>query len=169
MPNYAPKLTFGPEVADWQERLNPDRMRRQRVARAQMLMKKYGVAAILEANHQNIRYLTALKGFTYPMCRYVLFFAEQNAVMYEHDGYFHQMPDQCPWIKEWRPAHSWLTGSPGPEATAAEAKVFAAEIKAELENRGLLGEKLGLGGFDGTAREALVNAGGWVEFADARY
>ena len=50
MPNYAPKLTFGPEVADWQERLNPDRMRKQRVARAQMLMKKYGVAAILEAN-----------------------------------------------------------------------------------------------------------------------
>ena len=41
----------------------------------------------------------------------------------------------------------------------AEAKAFAGEIKAELEKRGLLGEKLGLGSFDGTAREALVNAG----------
>ena len=30
-----------------------------------------------------------------------------------------------------------------------EAKAFAGEIKAELEKRGLLGEKLGLGGFDG--------------------
>ena len=64
------------------------------------------VAALLEANHHNIRYLTALRGFTYPMCRYVLFFAEHDPVMYEHDGYFHQMPDQCPWIKEWRPARS---------------------------------------------------------------
>ena len=79
-------------------------------------MRKYGIAALLEANHHNIRYLTALKGFAYPMCRYVLFFAEHDAVMYEHDGYYHQMPDQCPWIKEWRPARSWLTGAPGPAA-----------------------------------------------------
>jgi Xaa-Pro aminopeptidase len=89
----------------------------------------------------------------------VLFFAEHDSVMYEHNGYYHQMPDQCPWIKEWRPARSWLTGSPGPEACAAEAKAFAAEIKTELEKRGLLGEKLGLGSFDGNAREALLNAG----------
>ena len=47
----------------------------------------------------------------------------------------------------------------GSEASAVEAKAFAGEIKAELEKRGLLGEKLGLGSFDGTAREALVNAG----------
>ena len=130
MVQYSPKLTFGPETADWQERLNPDRMRRLRVARAQMLMHKHGIAAILEANHHNIRYLTALKGFAYPMCRYVLFFAEHDPVMYEHDGYYHQMPDQCPWIKEWRPARSWLTGAPGPEASAVEAKAFAGEIKA---------------------------------------
>jgi hypothetical protein len=35
MIHYAPKLTFGPETADWQERLNPERMRRRRVERAQ--------------------------------------------------------------------------------------------------------------------------------------
>jgi Xaa-Pro dipeptidase len=159
MVQYSPKLTFGPEVADWQERLNPERMRNQRVARAQGVMKKYGVAALLEANHHNIRYLTALRGFNYPMCRYVLFFAEHEPVMYEHDGYYHQMPDQCPWIEEWRPAHSWLSGAPGPEACADEAKAFAGEIKFELEKRGLLGEKLALGSFDGTAREALISAG----------
>jgi Xaa-Pro aminopeptidase len=96
MIQYSPKLTFGPEAADWQERFNPERMRRQRFERAQVLMRKYGIAALLEANHHNIRYLTALKGFAYPMCRYVLFFAEHDAVMYEHDGYYHQMPDQCP-------------------------------------------------------------------------
>ena len=44
MIQYAPKLTFGPEAADWQERFNPDRMRRQRVERAQTLMRKHGRA-----------------------------------------------------------------------------------------------------------------------------
>ncbi|SRR5581483_9742979 len=159
MIQYSPKLTFGPETADWQERLNPERMRRRRVERAQTLMRQHGIAALLEANHHNIRYLTALRGFNYPMCRYVLFFAEHDPVMYEHDGYYHQMPDQCPWITEWRPARSWLTGAPGPSACLDEARAFAAEIKAELEKRGLVGEKLALSGFDGTAREALLHAG----------
>ena len=31
MVQYANKLTFGPETADWQERLNPERMRSERV------------------------------------------------------------------------------------------------------------------------------------------
>src|SRR6059036_1716978 len=138
MVRFAPKLTFGPEVADWQERFNPDRMRRQRVERAQTLMRKHGIAAIVEANHQNIRYLTALKGFAYPMCRFVLFFAEHDPVMYEHNGYYHMMPDQAPWIKEWRPARCWLTGACGLEASQDEAKQFAADINQELQSRGLL-------------------------------
>jgi Xaa-Pro aminopeptidase len=159
MVKLASKLTFGPESADWQERINMERMRQQRVERARKIMRKNGIPVLLEANTQNIRYLTALRGFNYPMCRYVLFFAEQDPVMYEHDGYYHQMPDQAPWIKEWRPARSWLTGAPGLEACQDEAKQFAADIRRELESRGLLGEKLGLGGFDGVAREALTAAG----------
>ena len=49
MIHYAPKLTFGPETADWQERLNPERMRRRRVERAQMIMKptKKGASAAI--------------------------------------------------------------------------------------------------------------------------
>ncbi|HEY3305578.1 MAG TPA: M24 family metallopeptidase [Candidatus Binatia bacterium] len=159
MVKFASKLMFGPESADWQERINMERMRLRRMERARKIMRKNGLAALLEANTQNVRYLTALRGFAYPMVRYVLFFAEHDPVMYEHNGYYHQMPDQAPWIKEWRPARSWLTGAPGVEASQDEAKQFAADIKGELEKRGLLGEKLGLGGFDGTAREALMSAG----------
>ncbi|MCZ6623892.1 MAG: M24 family metallopeptidase [Deltaproteobacteria bacterium] len=159
MVKYAPKLTFGPATADWQERLNTDRMRNYREERARMMMRKYGIPVMLEAGGVNIRYLTGLKGFNYPMVRYVLFFAEHDSVMYEHNGYYHQMPDQAPWIKEWRPARAWLTGAPGLEASRDEAKQFAADIKHELEKRGLLNEKIGMSGFDGIAREALNNAG----------
>ena len=159
MVTLASKLTFGAETADWQERLNMERMRRHRSERARQIMRQHGVAAMLEASGVNRRYLIGLKGFEYPMAHYVLFFAEHEPIAYEHNGYYHQMPDQAPWIKEWRPARSWLTGSPGMDASRSEAKKFAAEIRHELEVRGLLGEKLALGGFDGTAREALAEAG----------
>lgn len=159
MITLAPKLTFGPAAADWQERLNMDRMRNYRAERAKKIMRKHGIPALLEAVPANIRYLTGLRGYDYPMCRFVLFFAEGDPVMYEHDGWYHQMPDQAPWIKEWRPARTWLTGAPGMEACRDEAKQFAADIRGDLKARGLLDEKLGLGGFDGIAREALTAAG----------
>ena len=159
MVRYAPKLTFGPATADWQERLNTDRMRKYREERARKMMRQYGIPVMLESGGVNIRYLTGLKGFNYPMTRYVLFFAEHDSVMYEHNGYYHQMPDQAPWIKEWRPARAWLTGAPGLDASRDEAKEFAADIKQELEKRGLLSEKIGVSGFDGIAREALNAVG----------
>ncbi len=167
MIKLASKLTYGPESVDWQERMNMDRMRQYRVERARKIMKKNGIPVLLEASGVNIRYLTGLRGFAYPMCRFVLFFTEHDPVMYEHNGYYHMMPDQAPWIKEWRPARCWLTGACGLEASQDEAKEFAADIQRELAARGLLSEKLGLGGFDGVAREAL-NAAGIKNIVDSR-
>ncbi|MEE8608421.1 MAG: M24 family metallopeptidase [Nitrospiraceae bacterium] len=159
MVKLASKLTFGPAIADWQERINTERMRQYRAERARKIMRKNGIPVLLDASPVNVRYLTGLRGYNYPMCRYVLFFAEHDPVMYEHDGWYHQMPDQAPWIKEWRPARAWLTGAPGLEACQDEAKQFAADIRQELQARGLLNEKVGLGGFDGVGREALTSAG----------
>jgi Xaa-Pro dipeptidase len=160
MVTLAPKPTFGPATADWQERINPERLRQYRAERARQIMRKHGIPVMLEAAAANIRYLTALRGYDFPMVRYVLFFAEGDPVMFEHDGWYHQMPDQAPWIKEWRPARAWLAGAPGPEACQDEAKQMAADIRRELEARGLLGEKVAMGGgVDGIGRQALVEAG----------
>lgn len=167
MVKFGPRLTFGQEISDWQERINTERMRQYRAERAKQIMRKHGVPVLLEAVPANIRYLTATKGYEYPMVRYVLFFAEGDPVVFEHDGWLHQMPDQAPWIKEWRPGRAWLTGAPGLEACQDEAKQFAADIRGVLQSRGLLGEKIGFGGFDGIAREALVGAG-IKNFVDSR-
>ena len=167
MVRMAPKLTFGGASADWQERFNFVRMREKRAERARQIMRKHGLSVMLEASPTNIRYLTGTKGFENPMVRYVLFFAEHDPVLFEHDGYYHQMPDQAPWIKNWRIARAWLSGTPGPEASQEEAKIFADEIHQELKERGLLSEPLGLGGFDGTAREALTQVG-IKKFMDTR-
>src|SRR3989338_7981078 len=45
----ASKLTFGTGIADWQERINVERMRRERPGKARQVMKKHGGAAILPA------------------------------------------------------------------------------------------------------------------------
>jgi Xaa-Pro aminopeptidase len=163
----APKLTFGGASADWQERFNFPRMREKREERARQIMQKHGLPVMLEASPSNLRYLTGTKGFENPMVRYVLFFAEHDPVLFEHDGYYHMMPDEAPWIKHWRIARAWLSGTPGPEASLEEAKVFAGEIYQELKDRGLQGEPLGMGGFDGIAREALTQAG-IKKFVDTR-
>lgn len=145
MPRMASKLTFGNTVVDWQERINVSRMRDERAARARKIMRKYGIPTLLAATVENVRYLTGLKGPVFdPHLRYVLFFADHDPVMFEHAGYYHQMPDQAPWIKNWRIARCWLSGACDIEASEEEAALFAAEIYDEIKSRGLLGEKLGL-------------------------
>jgi Xaa-Pro aminopeptidase len=90
---------------------------------------------------------------------YALFFAEGDPVIFAHAGSYQQMPDQVPWIKEWRIARSWLAEIAGPEATREEVGLFAKEIREELQKRGLAKEKLGIIGFDHLAREGLKGAG----------
>lgn len=166
MVKVAAKLTFGTATADWQERVNTTRMREQRQERVRRLMRKQGLAAILAARPDNTRYLSGLRGAEFqPQLWYVLFFAEHDPVVFAHAGWHVQLPLEAPWIKHWRVARSWLSGTPGPEATRKEAKLFAADIRVELQERGLIKEKLGLVGFDGVAMAALAEAG--ITTADA--
>lgn len=160
MARMSPKLSFGPVMTDYLEGINFARMREERAAKARQVLKKRGVPAILVTGEPNVRYLV---GFTWvefqPHLAYCLFFAEHEPIVFAPPGSYHQMYDQEPWIKNWRPARCWLGGVCGPEAMQEEAKLFAKEIRAELKKRGLVSEKLGIVGFDAEAREALRNAG----------
>ncbi len=48
------KLAYGVGGTDWQERINFPRMRKERLAKTQALMKKYGIAASLLTRPENI-------------------------------------------------------------------------------------------------------------------
>ncbi len=160
MVKLSSKLTFGTTITDWQERINTDRLREERAGRARRIMHKCGVPALLATGPDNNRYLTGLRGANFtPQLWYVLFFAEHDPVVFAHAGWFRQLPDQAPWIKNWRIARSWLGGICGPEAVKEESRMFAAEIHQELQDRGLAGEPLGIVGFDAPAREALGQLG----------
>ncbi len=160
MVKMASKLIFGPARTDLREDFNIPRMREARAARMKQVLKREGIPAVLVTYEPNVRYLT---GFSWAefmtFLSYSLFFVEHDPIIYAHAGSYHQMPDQMPWIKEWRIARSWLSEIAGPEATQEEIGLFAKEIQEELKKRGLAREKLGIIGFEHRTREALKGLG----------
>lgn len=160
MVRMASKLTFGINTADWQQRINTDRMRQERAKKARDVMREHGIPALLATRADNLRYLTGLRGPEFmPQLWYVLFFAEHDPVVFAHAGWKHAYASQAPWIKEWRVARAWLAGACGGAAAEEEAQIFAADIRAELEQRGLARERLGTVAIDGFGMRALTGAG----------
>jgi Xaa-Pro aminopeptidase len=157
------KLAFGTGATDWQERINFDKMRQDRLAKGQAMMKKHGIASALLTRPENIRYMLGLRGAPEfaPMLRYALVFAEQDSIMYELGDMLEQNRVHCPWIKpeNWRYAFCWLGGCCGQEATAEVAKRWAAAIYEDLKAKGLHKERLGVDAIDEAARRALIDAG----------
>ncbi|MBI2317534.1 MAG: aminopeptidase P family protein [Betaproteobacteria bacterium] len=173
MVTMASKLSFGTGIADWQERINVERMRAERADKMRRVLKKHGVAAIVAARPDNTRYLSGLRGSEFvSQLWYVLFFAEDDPVVFQHAGWYHNYPENAPWIKHWRLARNWVNEGCGPEATEEEAKLFADGIYRELAQRKLTREALAVVGFDGTATEALIARGlkvakGWPLMLEA--
>jgi Xaa-Pro dipeptidase len=169
----APKLTFGNRIAEWQERINVERMRHERAEKARRVLKAHDVPAILACRPENARYLTGVRGPEYvPQLWYVLFFAEHDPVVFQHAGYYRNYPPEAPWIKHWRLARNWVNRGCGPEATAEEAGLFADGVHQELAEHGIDEERLAVVGFDGPALQALKARGvqtvdGWPLMLEA--
>src|SRR3989304_5181803 len=156
MVKEASRLTFGTSTTDVVEGINVPRMRTERAARARKEMIKRKIPVALVTGSENVRYLVGFYwGEFVNQLSYVLFFAEGDPILFAHAGCYQQMPDQNPWIKEWRIGRSWLGGIGGPSATAQETKKFAQEIKRELAAPGLATEQLAVVDFDVTALNAL--------------
>lgn len=156
------QLPWGPGQVDWQERINVDRMRKDRLAKAQKAMKKYGLAVCLLTRPDNMRYATSTRGPGFaPGLRYSLIFAEGTPIVYEHGASMGHNMMHCPWIPEenWRCAISWLSGTPGPEASSEASKTFAKAIVDDLKKKGLAKEKIGVDAVDELGRHALTEAG----------
>jgi len=176
MPRLSIPLLFGTGMSDTTERINIERLRRERADRLRNIMKEYGIPAFLLTRADNIRYATGTPGVAYmPMMSYCLFFAEDDPIMWEHPPCYQQEQDQIPWIKpeNWRPARSPRRNSPL-EAQKEESKLLATEIKQELQERGLMGEKLAqTAGWDrivlGTLRELGIEVvDGWPMMMNVR-
>ncbi|GAA4727790.1 Xaa-Pro dipeptidase PepQ [Nocardioides endophyticus] len=158
--NYSDKLHFGPHTNDTHEGIDTNRMREARAERMRSVMRANNIPAVLVTGAENVRYLTGFFWSEFQLqAGYALFFADHPAVVYAPAGSYHQMPDQAPWISQWRIARSWLEGPTPISAAEAESKLFADEIAAELRERGLEREPLAVSEFGARAIGALQAVG----------
>ena len=151
------KLYFGSGGVDWQERINYERLQKERLDKVQIRMRKSNLAVVLVNDVNNLRYSTSTRSMPYPLERYALVFADRDPIVYETGEIIVQNRVNAPWIKEWRHANVWEGGTPGPDVVKEEAKHFAVDIKRDLDEAGYANERLGYDFLDEAGKNALLD------------
>ena len=167
--SHARPTGYGPGSTDYMAGIDFDRMRRERLGKAQAALKRHNIAAALFVRHENMRYAIAVKGHAFcPQLSYALVFAEHDPILYELGDMVEHQKLYCPWLKpdNIRFSYSWLDSICGPEGAKQEAKKFAAAIAADLKANGVLGERIGVDALDEPGRAALRESG--VELVDVK-
>lgn len=162
MPNYASSLMYGIGTQELAGDLNMARMRKERNERLRKIMRKHGCVAMLVGGGDNIRYTVSTTAQALPSdLSYALFPLEGDPHVWDFPGDVDLVRDSCDWIPQENIhlAHYWHGGACGQEATMANAKVYAEDIKRVLEKEGLLGERIAVCGIGGLCLESLKALG----------
>src|ERR1700687_1412474 len=138
--------TYGTMAVDWEDRIDFDRLRRERLARAKVLLAKSEMGALLCFDMNNVRYLTATHIGTWAqdkISRCALLPQNDEPSLWDFGSAARHHQLHCPWLGERsRPGIPLLRGAMSPEMGRAED--VAKKIRIELEKRGLLNEPLGI-------------------------
>src|ERR671926_109754 len=136
--------TFGLMGVDWEERVNIERLRQERLARVKNALKKSELGALLCFDMNNIRYITATHIGTWAMdklVRFTLLPRDDEPIMWDFGSAARHHKLYNPWLgdERSRAGISTLRGS-----VEGRAESVAEKIRVELEARGLLGEPVGV-------------------------
>ncbi len=126
--------TYGTMGVDWEERVDFERLRTERLARIKRLLKDSELGALLCFDMNNIRYITATHIGTWAMdklARFTLLPQDDEPILWDFGSAARHHKLYCPWLGEERSA-------------AGRAEEVARKIRVELEERGLLGAPLGV-------------------------
>ncbi|HVB74787.1 MAG TPA: Xaa-Pro peptidase family protein [Ktedonobacteraceae bacterium] len=138
--------TYGLMGVDWEERVNFERLRNERLARIKKLLKESEMGALLCFDMSNIRYITATHIGTWAMdklARFSLLPQDDEPIMWDFGSAARHHQLYSPWLGERsRAGISTQRGAMSPESGRAED--VARKIRIELEERGLLNEPLGV-------------------------
>ncbi|HKE98470.1 MAG TPA: M24 family metallopeptidase [Actinomycetes bacterium] len=146
--------TYGLNAVDWEQRVDVDRLRRERLARLEAALDRSELGALLSFDFHNIRYMTATHIGTWAMdklIRFALLPRGGEPVVWDFGSAarHHQLynpwldgrPDQ-PEAGRARAGISTLRGSFDPRAGVADE--LARKIRRELDAHGLAGEPVGV-------------------------
>jgi Xaa-Pro aminopeptidase len=138
--------TYGVMGVDWEERVNFERLRTQRLACIKRLLGESELGALLCFDMNNIRYITATHIGTWAMdkvARFSLLPQDDDPILWDFGSAARHHQLYCPWLGERsRAGISTQRGAMLPAAGRAED--VARKIRVELEVRGLLHEPLGV-------------------------
>ena len=138
--------SFGTMGVDWEERVDFDRLRTQRLGKIKKLLQESELGALLCFDMNNIRYMTATIIGTWALdklVRYSLLPQGDDPILWDFGSAARHHQLYCPWLGERsRAGISTLRGATPPEAGLAED--VARKIRIELEQRGLKDEPLGV-------------------------
>jgi Xaa-Pro aminopeptidase len=133
-------------AVDWEERVNLERLRTERLARVKKLLEASEMGALLCFDMTNVRYVTATHIGTWAMDKLVRFSLLPQGgepILWDFGSAARHHQLYCPWLGERsRAGISLLRGALSPESGLAED--VARKIRAELEARGLLNEPVGV-------------------------
>jgi hypothetical protein len=138
--------THGTMAVDWEQRVDFDRLRKERLARAKELLAKSEMGALLCFDMNNVRYLTSthIGSWAQDKCnRFTLLPQNDEPILWDFGSAAKHHQLHCPWLGERsRPGISMLRGAMSPEMGRAED--VAKKIRIELEMRGLHKEPVGI-------------------------
>jgi Xaa-Pro aminopeptidase len=138
--------TYGSMAVDWEQRINFDRLRKERLARAKSLLQKSEMGALLCFDMNNVRYLTATHIGTWAqdkISRFTLLPQNDEPILWDFGSAARHHQLNCDWLGDRsRAGIPLLRGAMSPEMGRAED--VAKKIKVELEMRGLLNEPVGI-------------------------
>src|SRR5947199_7700855 len=129
--------TYGLMGVDWEERVNFERLRTERLARIKKLLKESEMGALLCFDMANIRYITATHIGTWAMdklIRFTLLPQRDEPIMWDFGSAARHHKLYNPWLgdEHSRAGISTLRGS-----VKGRAESVAQKIKLELEQREL--------------------------------
>ena len=161
--------TYGTMAVDWEERVRLDRLREERLARISSLLADSELGALLCFDMTNIRYITATHIGTWAqdkLNRYCLLPRDDLPIMWDFGSAARHHQLYNPWLGDGRSRAgiSTLRGAMAPESGRAED--VARKIRVELEDRGLLGEPVGVDALEPAVLFALQAEG--VEVVDGQ-
>ncbi|MBI2200721.1 MAG: aminopeptidase P family protein [Armatimonadetes bacterium] len=146
--------TFGLNVVDWEERVNVERLRTERLQRVKRFLKASELGALLCFDMNNIRYITATHIGTWAMdklVRFTLLPRDDEPILWDFGSAARHHQLYSPWLGDRsRAGISTLRG-----AYPERAKDVARKIRLELEARKLLNQPVGVDVIELPVLEAL--------------
>ncbi len=150
--------SFGITAVDWEDRVDFDRLRRERLARLRAELERSDLGALLSFDFHNIRYMTSTHIGTWAMdklIRFALLPRGGEPVIWDFGSAARHHVLYSPWLDHGsgagpdvepehgsRPGISTLRGAFAPAAGRAEE--VGRQIRRELDKYGLAGEPVGV-------------------------